>query len=72
MTTSMESDGLPDLGLCVLLSIFLYPSHSSSRISFAYDSHFSQLPRPRFPWGSKSGLHKRAVSFKQILLAALQ
>lgn len=60
--------------LCVLVSgfYFLFPSHSSSTVNFAYDTYFSQLPRPRFPWGSKCGLHNYAVSFKQILIVALQ
>lgn len=65
---------LPCPWLSVLVSgfYFLFPSHSSSSVSFAYDTYFSQPPRPIFPWGSKSGLHKCVVNFKQILIAVLQ
>lgn len=55
-----------------LFLIFSKPSHSPCCPNLTHENHFSQLPHPRFPWGTKSVPHNCVVSFKQIFTVALQ
>lgn len=73
LTPGVES---PNRDPCLPLTLWVclssnYGLHQPSHSACLWPL-FSQLPHARFPWGTKSGPHRCVVSFKQILVVALQ